>query len=68
MFLKLNQKVVRIALSTHDKPSLNMQKLGQIALYLALISRDIQRQNFLKEILQIFELLFWKIDVFINSF
>ena len=40
--LKLNQKVVKITLSTYDKPSLNMQKNGSDCP----ISRDIQFQNF----------------------
>ena len=40
VYLKLNQKVVLITLSTHDKTSLNMQK------DLVKFSKDIQLQNF----------------------
>ena len=65
VYLKLNQKVVLITLSTHDKPSLNMQeKSGQIVLYLEIFNF----KTFRAEILQIFDLLIWKIDDFINSF
>ena len=43
VYSKLNQKVIRIILSTYDKPSLNMQKkIGSNCP----ISRDIQLQNF----------------------
>ena len=46
-------------------PSLNMQKKsGQIVLYLEIFNF----KTFKAEILQIFELLIWKIDDFINSF
>ena len=39
VYLKLNQKVVRVTLSTNDKPSLNMQKkIGQIVLYLQIFN------------------------------
>ena len=39
VYLKLNQKVVGITLSTYDKPSLNMQKKsGQIVLYLEILN------------------------------
>ena len=34
VYLKLNQKVVRITLSTYHKPSLNMKKIGQIVFLL----------------------------------
>ena len=65
VYLKLNQKVVLITLSTHDKPSLNMQKKsGQIVLYLEIFNF----KTFRSEILQIFELLIWEINDFINSF
>ena len=64
VYLKLNQKVVRITLSTYDKPSLNMQKKCQIVLYLEIFNF----KTFRAEILQIFELVIWKIDDFINSF
>ena len=54
-----------ITLSTHGKRSLNMQnKSGQIVLYLEIFNF----KTFTAEILQIFELLIWKIDDFINSF
>ena len=54
-----------ITLSTHGKPSLNMQhKSGQIFLYLEMFNV----KTFRAEILQIIELVFWKIDDFINSF
>ena len=63
--MKPNQKVVRITLSTYDKPSLNMKKkIGQIVLYLEIFNF----KTFRAEILQIFELVIWKIDDFINSF
>ena len=61
VYLKLNQKVVRITLSTYDKPSLNMQKIGSNC-------PIFNFKTFRAEILQIFELLIWKIDDFINSF
>ena len=65
VYLKLNQKVVLKTLSTHDKPSLNMQKKsGQIVLYLEIFNF----KTFRAEILQIFELVIGKMDDFINSF
>ena len=65
VYLKLNQKEVLINLSTHGKPSLKMKKKsGQIVLYLEIFNF----KTFRAEILQIFELLLWKIDDFINSF
>ena len=57
VYLKLNQKVP-ITLSTHGKPNSNMQKNLVKLSYI----------YFRAEILQIFELLIWKIDDFINSF
>ena len=42
VYLKLNQKVVKTTLSTYDKPSLNMQKIGTNCP----ISRGIQLKNF----------------------
>ena len=51
--------------TAHGKPSLNMQKKsGQIVLYL----QKFNLKTFRTEILQIFEVVIWKIDVFINSF
>ena len=65
VYLKLNQKLVRITLSTYDKPRLNMQKkMGSIVLYLQIFNF----KTFRAEIFQIFELLIWKINDFISSF
>ena len=65
VYLKLNQKVVLTDVSTHGKPSLNMQKKsGEIVLYLEILNF----KTFMAEILQIFQLLIWKIDDFMNSF
>ena len=59
------QKIVLITLSAHGKPSLNMQKKsGKIILYLEIFNF----KTFRAKILQIFELVIWKIDDFINSF
>ena len=52
-------------MSTHVKPSLNMQKKS---CQIILRSRNNQIQNFQAKILQIFELVIWKIDDVINSF
>ena len=52
-------------MSTHGKPSLNMQKKSWSN---HPISRDIQLQKFQAEILQIFELLIRRINAFIKSF
>ena len=65
VYLKFYQQLVLITLSTHGKNSLNIQKKsGQIVLYLEVFNF----KNFRAEILQIFELLIWIIDDFINSF
>ena len=65
VYLKLNQKLLLITLSIHGKPSLNMQKKsGQIVLYLEIFNF----KTFRAEILQIFELLIWKINDLIHSF
>ena len=63
--MKLNQNLVLITLSTHGKPSLNMQKKIWSN---HPIPRDIQLQKFQAEILQIFELLIRRINAFIKSF
>ena len=56
IYLKLNQKLVRITLSTYDNPGSN-----------CFISRAGDNfKTFRAEILQFFELLIWKIDDFIN--
>ena len=50
-----------MTLSAHGKPSLNMQKKsGQIVLYLEIFNF----KTFRAEILQLFEVVIWKIDVF----
>ena len=53
-------------LRTHGKPSLHKyaKTYSQIILY----SEIFNFKTFRAEILQIFELLIWKIDDFINSF
>ena len=54
-----------MALSAHGKPSLNMQnKSSQIVLYLEIFNF----KTFRTEILQIFEVVIWKIDDFKYSF
>ena len=66
LYLKVNQKVITIILSTYDKPSLNMQKqLDQIVLWLEI---GIQLQNFKGRNPPNFWVAIWKIGDFINSF
>ena len=57
-----------MTLSAHGKPSLNGVEYAKTIWSNCPISRDIQLQTFRAEILQIFELLIWKINDFINSF
>ena len=65
VYLKLNHKVVLITLSTHGKPSLNMQKQsGQIVLCLDIFNF----KTFRAEILQIFELVIYLENWWLHKF